>query len=218
MEYEWEITKAPLTLEGAYWYLGGLSTTNPVVTYESSHLVRPTLFGAWGYDITTIYYDSEGNEISESGTLELGTYKAVVEIDYDTTNYYMTYSDFEFEWTVVKGNYQDNCSYWDCLKIMHSEPTQYDNVVLENPNSITLTKEENTSYDFYFFDNFVNNSFTIKYYVDEILTETNADGRLSFSEIGTYVITIAIEGQDLTHYNEIDTSVYTLTINIVEAE
>lgn len=105
LEIEWEITKRAITLDGASWYFGGLSTTNPVITYENSHLVRPTLLGAWGYDITTTYYNSDGQEISESGTLELGTYKAVVVINYDTANYYLEFSDLEFEWTVVKGNY-----------------------------------------------------------------------------------------------------------------
>lgn len=92
-------------------------------------------------------------------------------------------------------------------------------MVLDDPNSIILNKEENTSYDFCFVSSFTPaDSLVVKYYVNDILTETNLEGELSFSEIGTYVITIAIEGQDLTHYNEIDVSAYALTISIIEDE
>ena len=83
--------------------------------------------------------------------------------------------------------------------------------------SITLSKADDTTYCFFFSKNFnLAENLTIKYSLDggnTFITLLAFDASI----IDTYTITVIVDGQDLEHFNPIDTSAFTLTINIVEA-
>lgn len=213
LECQWEIIKAPLDAKRFSWYLGGYDKVVAELPYDASNSVRPTIQHTLGYEITIKHYDSENNEIN-NGLIELGTYKSIATINYDTTNYYLENESFlEYEWSVVKGNYVNDAS-WSYYAEIEGEAPE----ILEvDSTSITLSKADDTTYCFFFSKNFnLAENLTIKYSLDggnTFITLLAFDASI----IGTYTITVIVDGQDLEHFNPIDTSAFTLTINIVEA-
>ncbi|MBQ8444719.1 MAG: hypothetical protein IJX25_05155, partial [Clostridia bacterium] len=213
LKCEWEITKASLDATNFSWYLGGYDKVVAELPYDATNSVRPTIQYTLGYDITIKHYDSENNEIN-NGLLELGTYKSIATINYETANYYLENESFlKYEWSVVKGNYV-NDAYWSYYAEIEGEAPE----ILEvDSNSITLSKANDTKYCFFFSDDFnLDENLNIKYSLDggnTFITSLAFDASI----IDTYTITVVVDGQDLEHFNQIDTNAFTLTINIVEA-
>lgn len=213
IDYEWEIEKAPITLDTAHWWFGGHNVNNPVMDYDYSQF-RPTLEGLSDMNHTITYYDSEGKEIAD-GKLEIGTYRAVVEIEYDEENFYLEFNNLEFEWQVVKSNYAIN------YEMLLEDRNEFYTYTVDNTATLDIMESG------YYYGRVITHLFnydglTIKCSVNgaepiEILDNTTS---ITFDATvaGVYTITFIIEGEDLEHYNPIDSSLLTTTINIVEAE
>lgn len=207
LEYEWVIPKAELTFENASWHFDFSSVTQ--IPYHQSYYLRPQVSYV-GSSVTYTHYNSQGQVVSD-GYLECGTYRTVATVDYDTNNYYIEdASKLEFEWTVVKGDYEITWADWKYYSDLNTTEIEIEG------NNITLQTLSSGNYYIYL-DLFTTPSFNIKYSFDggQTFVEQGIVPSVNATAAGNYTITIVIEELDLEHYNPIDATTFTLTINIV---
>ena len=209
LEYEWIIPKAELTFENANWHINYSDKTE--IAYSESYYLRPQV-NSVGFPVTYTHYKSQGQVISD-GYLECGTYRTVAIVEYDKTNYYVEdVSKLEFEWTVVKGNYEINWADWK----YYSDINTTNEIKIEE-NNITLQTLDSGNYYIYL-DLMTTPSFNFKYSFDggQTFVEQGQVPSVNATVAGAYTITIVIEELDLEHYNPIDSTSFSLTVNIVE--